>query len=151
MIRDQWCLGANDVAQSIEDRCMVVEPGVCAEIAAQIILVSGAMPAIAAAAGYQLHLRAGRAVEVGGLVGYVDLEFLNALYRRRHYARGPATGRRGSIARSVGVLSAVHVAAVVAAVELEGVLVADGAGHGPVRRDGRLQRQQAGNVAAKIG
>src|SRR6266478_517575 len=142
MIRNQGRAGAEGIPEGIFGGCMVVEPGVCAEITAQIILVSGAMPTIAAAAGHQLHLRAGRAVEVGGLVRYVDLEFLNALYRRRHHPRGPATCRRGSIARSVGVLSTVHVAAVVAAVELESVLVADGAGHGPVRRDGGLQRQQ---------
>src|SRR5215471_7501950 len=59
MIRDQRCALANNVAVAIFDRGMAVEPRVRAEIASQIVLVCGAVPSIAAAAGRQHHLRAG--------------------------------------------------------------------------------------------
>src|SRR5260370_9673274 len=100
---------------------MVIEPSVRAEVAAQVILISRTMPAIAAAAGHQLHLRAGRAVEVGGLVRAVDLELLDPLHGRRHHARWAARrgGGSGGKAGTVGVPGAVPVPPVVAAIELE--------------------------------
>src|SRR5260370_42090383 len=109
------------------------------------------MRAFTAARGRQLYLRAGRAIEVGSLARDVDLEFLDALRRRWDAPCGPATGVGGSsgcITGSVGVHGAVHVAAVVAAIELECVLVSDSTGHRPIWRNRGLQRQQAGNVTA---
>src|SRR5260370_2579227 len=128
---------------------MIIEASVRAEAAAQVILVSRTMPAIAAAAGLQLHLRAGRAVEVGGLVRDVDLELLDALHGRRHHASWAAScgGGSGGKAGSVGVHGAVHVAAFVASIAREGLLVRNISADRPVPRDAGLQRQQAGDVA----
>src|SRR5262249_6385447 len=86
----------------------------------------------------------------GSLVSNVHLELLYALYRRWHNTRGSTSGRGRSKAWSVGIHSAIHVAAVVTAVELEGILVADSTGYRAVRGDGRLQCQQGRDVTAKI-
>src|SRR5260370_21507753 len=106
------------------------------------------MPAFAAAPGRQLYLRAGRAIEVGSLARDVDLELLDALHRRWHDPCGPATGVGGSsgcITGRVGVNSAVHVAAVVVAIELECVLVSENTGHRPILRSRGLQLPPAGD------
>ena len=93
VIGDQRGASAGDIAQAIFLLRMVVEPGVRAEVAAQIILISCSMPGIAAAASHELHLSSGRAIEVGGLVGDVDLELLDALHRRGHHSGGSAPSR----------------------------------------------------------
>src|SRR2546422_4923612 len=93
VIGDQRGASAGDIAQAIFLLRMVVEPGVRAEVAAQIILISCSMPGIAAAASHELHLSSGRAIEVGGLVGDVNLELLDAFHRRGHHSGGSAPSR----------------------------------------------------------
>src|SRR5690348_7182055 len=101
---------------------MVVQPGVGAEVASEVVLVNGAMPTIAAAPRDELDLCTRRAVKVSGLIGDVDLELLNTLDGSGHHACRVGAGsvvRGGGEGRRVGALGAVHVAAVIAAIELE--------------------------------
>src|SRR5260221_5778614 len=134
---------------------MVVQRGVRTKVAAQIVLVKRAVQVLAGGGGQDLHWGARRAVEVRRLVRNVNLKLLNTFDWSWHHASGDATARgsgrgRGKAGR-VSIHGAVHVAAVVPAVELVGILVADGSRHRPVRGRCRLQRHQTGNVTAQVG
>src|SRR5215813_9289867 len=110
----------------------VIRPRVGLEIAPEVVLVNRAMKLVRAPLGDQLNLTAGRAVEIGGLVGSADSELFDAFRRRRHYARGsaPCRGRADEAGGlCIGVRRAGHVVAVVAAVKLIGVLISNRAGH----------------------
>ena len=114
------------------------------------------MPGIGAALGDDLNLRAGGAVEVGGLVGGIDLELFNAIERRGHDAGGAAAnligddaaGRIASEARGVNLHAAVHIIRVLAAIEHERALVDDRAGHAAIGGNAGLQGHEGGCVPA---
>src|SRR5262249_10823959 len=131
------------------------------------VFVRCSVPAVGATLRNHLHLRARGAVEVGGLVGCSDRELLNAVYGSGHDARRPtATGCAGDrghrhvtvndasarITREtgrIGILRAIHVAGVVTAIELKGVLILIRASHAAIGRDAWLKRDERTGVAAK--
>ena len=138
---------------SIEQR-VVVLPKICrADIAAEVILVERSVEAIGAALGNHLHLAAGSAVEVGGLVGGAHFELLNALNRSWDHASGRAAGGTGSaiaVARSIGRIGAGHVVAVLPAIQREAILVGGGAADVAGRRDANLQYGERRCIAAQV-
>src|ERR1700738_1905171 len=93
MIRDQRGTSAERIAPRVFGRRMVVQPGVRAKVAAQIVLVKRAVPAIAPPAGHELNLCARRAVEVCRLVRDVNLKLLDTFDWSWHHACGHATAR----------------------------------------------------------
>ena len=125
------------------------------------------MPAVAATLGHHLHLGSSGAIEVGSLIRRSDVKFLNTVYWRGHYAGGSAApGRAGNccysyitindtaawVAREAGrvcVLSPVHIAGIVASVQLEGVLILVRAGDTAVRSNARLKGYESADVPAK--
>src|SRR5215831_17534276 len=112
------------------------------------------MESIGASLGYHLDLAPGRSGEVRRLVAGPDLELLDALDRGRHHARWRASGGSSTgvaVARRIGPLIAVHVVAIVAAVELETVLVLIGSGRIPKRRHTYLQRGQCRGITSQVG
>src|SRR5215472_8267022 len=118
------------------------------------MIVGRSMEGVGAALGHHLDLTARGAGEIGGLVTGADLELLDALNRSRHDARGRASGGSGAgvaVTWRVRPLVAVHVAAVVAAVQLKTILVLVGAGGISESRDTHLQRGQGGGIAAQVG
>jgi hypothetical protein len=106
-------------------------------------------------------------IEVRGLVRRPDAEFLNAVRWGRHYSRWPsatrsATHRRprgiaihgastrvSREARRVGVHRTVHVAGIIAAIQLERVLVLVGTSYATVWRHSRLERNESADIAPK--
>ena len=138
----------------------IVLPGVAAEVVVEVILVSGAMPSVGTALGDHFNLRAGRIVEVGGLVGGVHLELFNAIGGGRQHA----CRTRGNVAilvrdscRIAGKRScvdghaAVHVIGVVAAIQRKCALVDDCAGHAAVWTDAHLQSREGAGIMEKAG
>src|ERR1700736_586375 len=75
----------------------VVVPCVPVPVVVEVILVNCAVPLIGASLGHHGHLRPRGAVEVGGLIAGANLEFLNAVYRRRHYTGWSSAAGRGNI------------------------------------------------------
>ena len=131
---------------------------------AQVVFVSGPVPLVCAPLGYQLYLGAGRSIEIGRLVIRSYPEFFNTVRRRRHYTGGTsatrgtahtsrglysdqAAGRVACETGGIGVLGAVHVAGVIAAIQHEGVLVLVGAGDAAVDRHARLQSYEGADIA----
>src|SRR5579884_1933985 len=118
------------------DMAAVVVPGVgAAKGGVQIVLIGPTVERIRAAPRDYLDLAARPTVEVGRLVGGIDLDLFDAGHRNGNHGRrglvvagaviGPdATGRVGGEARNVGVVVAAHVVGRVTAIHLEGVLVA---------------------------
>src|SRR5580704_16401690 len=116
---------------------MVIVPGIGAsDVAGRVVIISRAMEIVGAALGDHLNLRARGSIEIGGLAGSGDLDFLDGVNRGGQYSARRAGGSGATHARKTaarvgaGVIShrAVHVVRVVAAVELEGVLVVHGSG-----------------------
>ena len=60
---------------------MVILPGVRAQVARKIVLVSGAMELVRSALGDHLHLRSRCCIEVRGLVADAHLVFFNRFHR----------------------------------------------------------------------
>src|SRR5215468_5468936 len=114
---------------------MLIDPAVRGKITPQVVLINGAMPGAATAAGHHLDLRASRSVEICCLIGDVNFEFLDAFNWCWHYASYSASSIRGlgGEATGVGIHGAVHVVGVITTIELKRVLIAHSAGNGSVR------------------
>ena len=143
----------------------VVVEAVGAPSVVQVILIRSTMPLVRAALCHHLNLSARRTVKVGRLIVRSHLEFFDTVRRRRHNSGrtsatwAPAWGRAshygvyqaaGWVARkagSVGVLGAVHVAGVIAAIEHKGVLILVRAPHASVRSDSGLQSHKRADIA----
>src|ERR1700740_2725750 len=124
------------------------------------------MPGIGSPLGDHFHFRAGRTIEVGGLAGGVYFELLHAILRSRQHSRG-ATGssaefgwsqsslignasrRIASVAFRVYVHAAVHVVAVVAAVERESALVDNRSRNGSIGAHAGLQCNEGADIGAE--
>ena len=131
----------------IAERSVVVVPGVgAAKIRGMIVLVGRTVKVVGTALSNHLDLRAARSIEIGSLAGRVYFEFFNRIGRGRQHAAGrrPVAGERVvTIAAGIVLHASVHVVRVVAAIELEGVLVVHGAGNGSIWSDARLQQRKA--------
>src|SRR3984957_4286222 len=127
-----------------------------------IIFVCSAVPGIGSALGDHLHFGTRGTVEIGGLARGVYLELLHAVLRRGEHARGPPApcsspviprappaGGVAPHAGEVHVLAAVHVAAVVAAVQREVALIEYRARHAAIRTHARLQLDERTDIAAE--
>src|SRR6516225_10268805 len=107
------------------------------------------MEGIGPAFGDHLDLAPRCTGEVRRLVTAPNLEFLDALDWSRHHPRGRAPGRTSAgvaVTGRISPLIAVHVVAVVAAVELETVLIRIGSAGVPERRHAHLQRGQSRGI-----
>ena len=131
----------------------VVDPGVGAEVGAEVVLVCRAVKLIRATLGDHLHLAAGGAVEVGGLVIDADAELLDALDRGgddagRIAARGSGSG---AARERVVAIVAILIARDVAAIEREDILIICFAGDFASGSDAGLQSDKRVGVAAQRG
>src|SRR5882757_1213475 len=81
----------------LRTRRMIVSPQIRrAHVARKVMFVERTVKLIRSALGNHLYLAAGRAVEIGSLIGGAYLELLDALDRRRNHARGCAACRGAS-------------------------------------------------------
>src|SRR5258706_14254264 len=100
------------------------------------------MVGVGAALGHHLDLTTSRAVEIRRLASGPNLELLDTLDGSRNYPSGCAAGCASAlitIAGGIGGVGTSHVVAVVAAVELEAVLIGCGSGHVSVQGYAYLQ------------
>src|SRR5689334_6108033 len=108
--------------------------------------------------GFHLYLTAGAAIEIGGLVGNADLEFLDAVDRSRNYrggcsAHSACDGAAEPLAcerRDVGVIVAGHIIGDRAAIELKRVLVRDRTCGISANRDAGLKDGKGSCVTAGV-
>ncbi len=116
------------------------------------------MPLVGASRRSKLYLRARGVIEVRGLVRCVNLNFLDAVLRRRHHARRSvvelavcARHARG-IAREGGGIyghAAVHVIGDLPAIQQKGALIVDRSSHAAGRIDTGLHRCECIRVVAQ--
>ena len=136
-------------------RRMIVAPEIRgADVGSEIVFINGAVKLIAAALGHHLDLAAGRAAEIGSLVRCADFELFDAFDRRRDDAGWRAARRSGTGVAIGGYIRgriAGHVIAVVAAIQLEDVLIGGGSRHVPRGRNTDLKDGERRRVTAQVG
>ena len=140
------------VAQVSAGRVVEVPPVGPAHVARGIEIVRRAVELVGAAFRHRTDLRTGRTVEVGRLSGGGNLEFFNGVGRRRkHATRRVAHAAKGALGVAPSVVShaAVHIVRVVAAIQLERVLVVHRARDRAFRRNARLEDRQARDVGTE--
>ena len=138
---------------AVDQRVVVLPKIGGAYVASKVVFVKGAMEVVGSALGDHLDLAARRAVEIRGLVAGADLELFDALDGSGHHTGRRTAGGTGAavtVADRVGGVAARHVVAVVAAIQLEAVLVGSRSGHVAGQRYADLQNRQARCVAAEV-
>src|SRR6185437_1504950 len=122
-------------ARLFETFAIIIKSVRSTKIVVEVVFVHAAMERFRAGLRLQLHLATAATVEVGGLIGRGNLEFRNACYGNGNNSRrglvetravhsASASGRVGAERPDVRIVVPAHVIGRVAAVKLEGVLVA---------------------------
>src|SRR5262245_58045237 len=110
-----------------------------------VVSITRAMPLVGPAPSHHLHLGAAGLVKVRSLAKRIDLEFLNCLDRRGHYAgshrAGLSTCESGEVLNVPNCVTR-HVVGIVPTVDREGILIHVAAGDVAAWCYTRLQAQQ---------